>query len=146
MEGLMTNGTSTGLLRATLMANVIFSELCGVALLLFGGYFAETLAPGLGAAGPWLVRGLGVGLIVFALLVWLVARSDAPAVGHVHLIVVADIVWVAASVDALAFASHTLTGAGVAVVATVAAIVAVIAVFEHLGLVRAVAANDRVAA
>ncbi len=136
---------TNGLLRKTLMANVIFSELCGAALLLFGGTLAEALAPGLGAAGPWLVRGLGAGLIVFALLVWLVLRAGAP-VGYVHMIVVADIVWVAASVDALAFASHTLTGAGVAVVATVAAVVAVIAIFEHLGLVRAVSGASRAAA
>ncbi|TXL81894.1 hypothetical protein FHP25_02170 [Vineibacter terrae] len=142
----MTNGASTGLLRTTLMANVVFSELSGVAMLLFGGSLAAALVPGLGSAGPWLVRGLGAGLVVFALLVWRVARSAAPSVGHVHLIIVADILWVAASVDALAFASHTFTGAGVAVVATVAAIVAVIVIFEHLGLVRAVTARGHAAA
>lgn len=131
---------TNGLLRTTLMGNVVFSELSGAALLLFGGTLAEALAPGLGATGPWLVRGLGAGLIVFALLVWLVLRAGTP-VGQVHMIVAADIVWVAASVGVLAFASHTLTGAGVAVIATVAAIVAVIAIFEHLGLVRAVSAS-----
>lgn len=142
----MSNGLSTGLLRKTLMTNVVFSELCGVALVVFGGTLAEALAPGLGSAGPWVLRALGAGLIVFALLVWLVARAGVPAVGHVHLIVVADIVWVAASVIALAFAVHTLSWAGVAVVTGAAAIVAVIAIFEHLGLVQAVAAGARPAA
>jgi hypothetical protein len=134
----MINGTSTGLLRTTLMANVVFSELSGAAMLLFGGTLAGFLAPGLGEAGPWLVRGLGAGLMVFALLVWLVARAGTPAVGHVHLIIVADIVWVVASVGALAFASHALSGDGIAVVAASAAVVAAITILEHLGLVRAV--------
>ncbi|MCW5748291.1 MAG: hypothetical protein KIT36_19035 [Alphaproteobacteria bacterium] len=142
----MVNGSEAGLLRSTLMVNVVFSELCGAAFLLFGGTLAESLAPGLGTAGPWLVRALGLGLMCFALLVWLVARAGTLSVGYVHLIVVADIVWVAASVDALAFAAHTLTGAGIAVVATIAAIVAVIAIFEHLGLVRALTAGGRVPA
>jgi hypothetical protein len=142
----MSLGTSTGLLRATLMANVVFSEFCGAALLLFGGSLAEALVPGLGTAGAWLVRGLGLGLAGFALMVWLVARAATPSVGYVHLIVVADIAWVAISVVALAFASHALTPAGLIVVAAVAAVVAAIAVFEHLGLVRAVEGGGRAAA
>jgi hypothetical protein len=141
----MIDGTSTGFLRATLIANVVFTELSGVVLLLFGGTLARLLAPGLGDAGPWLARGLGIGLIGFALLVWLVARAGKPAIGHVHLIVVADILWVVAGIDALAFAAHALTGIGIAAVAAVATVVAVIAILEHIGLVRAVAADRHAA-
>ena len=124
----MKNGT--GRVRIALRVNAAFSGLCGLALLIAPGAWAELI----GLPRPWALAVLGVGLAGFAALV---ARAAADVAGRRRLvtaIVAADVLWVAASPIAMAAGAGTLTAAGQALVAAVAGVVAALAAAQWRGL------------
>ena len=96
-------------LRQILIADVITSTTAGAVALLAGGWTAERL--GVDAAGT--VRVFGVGLLLFALDVALVAAGRLPRVSlrrGARLIAAANAAWVVASFATLAVVGFSTTG------------------------------------
>ena len=124
------------LLRGALGANALFSFSTG--LLLVGA--PEWAATTLGDVTPWMLRLIGVGLLLFAaFLVW-VARQPESRAAYALLATGADLGWVAGSAVLLVF--PVLSSTGVGVVVGVAGVVLVFALLQGAGL-RALTRNRR---
>jgi uncharacterized membrane protein len=124
------------LLRRALGANALFSASTG--LLLTGA--PDWTAALLGDVASWILRLIGVGLLLFAaFLVW-VARRPTPPAAYAMLATGADLGWVAGSAVLLAFPVLSTTGGGL--VAGVAGVVLVFALLQGAGL-RALTHNRR---
>lgn len=96
-------------LRQILVADAITSTAAGAVALLADGWTAERL--GVDAVGT--VRVLGVGLLLFALAVALVAAGRLPRVSlrrGARLFAAANAAWVVASIVALAVVGFSTTG------------------------------------
>lgn len=126
-------GARSRLARAFLGLNAGFSIICGGALVGFAGDLAGLLF----AAQPgWLVavlRGLGVGLILFALDLLLMAKNRRITKGQVLLVCGADVAWIAGSVVLLVVFGAWFTATGWLVVAAVAVAVAIFAAGQWVG-------------
>jgi hypothetical protein len=124
--------TPASFLRRVLLGNAAFGVVSGLVCLLW----AQPLATALGLAPPWIVTGLGVGLLLFAAeLAWIALR--APENRRVVTTIFAlDVAWVVASVIVLFSSWAPPTPVGTWVVVIVADIVAVFAVLEFIGLRR----------
>lgn len=127
----MQNG-KLNLLRWALGANAGFSGLSGLVLLLAAGPVGEWL----GVTEPWILRGIGGGLVAYA--VWLAAltREETPRRSLVVTASLADFAWVAGSVLLLVAGPQLLTPPGRWAVAIVAVVVADFGVVQLLGLWR----------
>lgn len=124
------------LLRGALGANALFSFSTG--LLLVGA--PEWAATTLGDVTPWMLRLIGVGLLLFAaFLVWVARRPESRA-AYALLATGADLGWVAGSAVLLVF--PVLSSTGVGVVVGVAGVVLVFALLQGAGL-RALTRNRR---
>lgn len=110
--------TTTKRLRQALMFNAEFSAISGIAALVAGSPIANLL----GIEQVWLIRLLGAGLLVFALSVFLVSRSDDKTLRAGSLeISLADLGWVIGTAVVIALGWLSTTGA--IVMAAVAALV-----------------------
>lgn len=124
------------LLRGALGANALFSFSTG--LLLVGA--PEWAATTLGDVTPWMLRLIGVGLLLFAaFLVWVARRPESRA-AYALLATGADLGWVVGSAVLLVF--PVLSSTGVGVVVGVAGVVLVFALLQGAGL-RALTRNRR---
>ncbi|GGX42156.1 hypothetical protein GCM10007385_07180 [Tateyamaria omphalii] len=116
--------------RAFLKLNSQFSALNGLALLLAAG----TLTPVLFAHPvDWAalgLRGLGVGLLAFAGVVYLLSRNKFLSRAAVNEIVVLDALWVIGSVLLIAFFGSVFTTYGMVILTVVAMVVAFFAVSQ----------------
>lgn len=121
------------LVRRTLVGNALFSELTGLALLLF----SAPIAGFLGIAPSWPLLALGAGLLLFGAQVYLASRSRPLDRRGVRAIITLDVGWVAASALLLIAGWLPLTLAGAWTVLLVADAVAAFAVLQVLGLRRA---------
>ena len=74
MQALPETSNAEATLRKVLLANTEFSVMTGLAGLVFGG----PVAGALGVDQVWLIRMLGAGLVGFAVVVFLIARSPQP--------------------------------------------------------------------
>ncbi|MEX2424626.1 MAG: hypothetical protein WD990_11675 [Acidimicrobiia bacterium] len=120
---------TSSILTRTLALNAGFSGFSGG--LLLGA--ASSLAPWLGTP-VWLTRGLGIGLVVFAIAVTLIGRR--PRRSLVRFVIAADAVWaLGATVVILGF-PHAMTAAGLWALGIVSLAVADFAVFQMIGLRR----------
>lgn len=100
-------------LRYTLRANAALSFTAGLTAAVFAPWVSETL--GIDHVG--LTRAVGIGLMVFAVDVVLIASRPAEQVrSWTRLVSAADAAWVAATVAVLAAGVLTTTGTVVAVV------------------------------
>lgn len=105
-------------LRKVMMANTGFSVTTGLVGLILGGPTADTL----GVDQVWLIRLLGAGLLGFAAIVFLVARSTQPVLQRwSREISMADIGWVIGT--AVVIALGWLSTSGAVVMAIVGAAV-----------------------
>lgn len=120
--------TASRLLRRSLFANAVFSGANGLVAVFAGARVAAWL----GDVPPWVVRGLGAGLVAFSLLVAWQAR--APRRDGVDAIVAADAAWVAASVALVLAGAPGLSPQGVRIVLALALAVAVLAALQLAGL------------
>jgi len=116
--------------RIYLKLNSQFSALSGVALVLAAGLLAPLLF-----ANPvdWAalgLRGLGVGLLAFAGVLYLLSQNKFISRATVTEIVVLDALWVLGSFVVIAFFSGVLTTNGVLIVAVVAMVVGFFAVSQ----------------
>jgi uncharacterized membrane protein len=126
------------LLRGALGANALFSVSTG--LLLVGP--PEWTAAMLGDVIPWMLRLIGVGLLLFAaFLVWVARRPESRA-AYALLATGADLGWVAGSAVLLVLPVPIFSSTGVWIVAGVAGVVLAFALLQGAGL-RALTRNRR---
>ena len=114
-------------LKRALAANAAFSAITGLGALALAERLAESLGP-----PTWALRALGGGLLAFAVLVALEART--PARTNTKQIIAADLAWVVAAIAIIWSAPSWLTGTGRIVVAGVTLIVAALATAQWRGL------------
>lgn len=137
--------TRSGLARTFLGLNASFSLFTGVACLLAAASVADVL---FASPADWLaavIRLLGVGLLVFAIDLLLMAANKHVTKVQVHLICLADLGWIAASAGLLAFAAHLFSSVGVTIVVVVAGFVAFFAIGQFVGA-RSIVPSPAVAA
>ncbi|MGP1397674.1 MAG: SRPBCC family protein [Inquilinaceae bacterium] len=118
--------------QTILKLNSQFSTLTGLVLLLAAGTVAPILfADPVDWAAPGL-RGLGVGLLGFAALVYGLSKYKFVSRAMVNEIVVLDALWVIGSVVLVAFFGQIFTTNGTIVVAAVGGVVAFFAISQFL--------------
>lgn len=81
---------SSQLLKKTLLANALFSDLCGFILLLG----ASTIAPLIGFNSPIILAVIGLGLMGYGAWLFLNARRAVPSLAQAQIAVAADVAWV----------------------------------------------------
>ncbi len=130
--------TNDTLLRRVLLANAAFSAATGLAALfaaknisafLFAMEFTVWSFP-----ASTLIFELGIGLLIFAALVLLVARQKTLRLGWVKAIIAADLLWVVDSALLLALYPQYFSPMGFEAMVIVAIIVLVFALDQGLGL------------
>lgn len=98
---------SETLLRRVLAGNAAFSAVGGLVAIVFGGPLADLVE-----ADAWLVRGIGIALVLFAVDVALVSRLGRPRLSRfAKLIAAADLSWVVATAVVIAAGLVTTAGA-----------------------------------
>lgn len=130
--------------RVFLALNAAFSALTGLCLIIFPDAAAHLIFANPTGWKPLALRVLGVGLVVFALELSLLATNRFVSKGEIMPIVLADIGWLLASGAVIAMAGYAFTGTGLFVIAVVAVFVTLFAVGQHLGAGRIVVPESRV--
>lgn len=103
-------------LRLVLRANAVSSALFGLVGLVGAGFWSERF----GLEPVALTAAVAVGLVVFAIDVWWIARQPVARLRPLSLAVsAADLAWVAASVAVIAMGVLTTTGAVAAILVAV---------------------------
>lgn len=125
-------GDNDRTLRQGLLANAIFSSLCGLSMVLA----APTLAAWAGLPGPLPLWILGPGLLLFA--ADLLHQASRPQISRSRALTttLADLGWVVGSAALLLGWPELLNGAGRIAVIVVAVVVADCALWQGLGLRR----------
>jgi len=118
--------TAEAKLRSVLVTNTALSVTTGLTGLLLGGPVADAL----GVDQVWLIRLLGAGLLGFAGVVFLVARSAQPVLQRWSRdISQADLGWVAGTIVAIALGWFSTSGA--LIMSTVALAVLVLGLAQY---------------
>ncbi|MBX2855355.1 MAG: SRPBCC family protein [Rhodobacteraceae bacterium] len=122
--------TRSSAARLFLKLNSQYSALCGVILLVATGDAAKMIFSNPIDWAPLGLRLLGVGLLGFAAILYLLAGNQLLSKGAVYLVVLLDALWVVGSVVLVAFFGGILTTTGIAIVTVVAMVVAFFAVAQ----------------
>lgn len=130
----MSNSTTGG--RACLKMNSAFSLLTAAPLLFAAGLVAPMLIANPVDWAAWGLRGLGVGLVGFAALVYALSAYKFVSRAMVNEIVILDIGWVIGSIVIVTFFGDILTASGTLVVGAVAVVVAFFAVSQFVSAAR----------
>ncbi len=96
---------SAQLVHLALRANAAFSGVSGGLLILAG----SAVAPLVGLESPGLLAGIGAGLLVYAGVLFRVARQPEPARRDVLTFIALDVAWVLGSLLLLLLAWHQLS-------------------------------------
>lgn len=121
------------LARTFLGLNAGFSLFSGASLLLAGSTLAGLMfAEPAGWQGPVFVA-LGIGLLIFALDLVILATDRFVTRGMMMLIIAADLGWIVASVALLLLAGVLFTSTGALIIAGVAAVVAFFTIGQWFG-------------
>jgi hypothetical protein len=122
--------TSTKPLRAALLTNAMFSLGCALLLGLAPGLVGSWL----GFQSDWILRGIGLGLGLFA--ADLIHQTTRPRLATWRALYAstADLLWVVGSLVGLAVFAEALSRLGLATVAAVAAIVFALGVWQLWGI------------
>lgn len=132
-ETIATDATNRShLLPRAMRANALFSTLSGISFLLAPGWLSRAT----GIEPAFVFTGLGVGLLVYALWLWLSTRGNVVSRRAALTAIAGDCLWVVASIVVLAGGFLSLTTAGKWGLAIVADLVGVFAVIQFLGLRR----------
>jgi len=118
------------LLRRSLQGNAWFSGLSGLLFLVAG----RPIASFLGIEAPWVIRTLGLGLLLYALWLLLCAYRPVPDRREIWAAIGLDTVWVIGSALLLIAGPIPLTLAGKWAVGIVADLVATFAALQMYGL------------
>lgn len=130
------------LLLGFLKLNGWFSGLNGLVLLIAAAPLSDLLFPNPVNIAPMGLRGLGIGLIGFAGLLFFLSRTPEIARWWVVLIISLDLAWVLATAVVLILSGDILTSAGAAMATTLAACVAALAVGQFVGMQRSQRSAD----
>lgn len=117
-------------LKSTLMANALFSTLCGIGLLVAPVYIAQLL----GHVPIWLCLTLGIGLLIFALDVIWITNQLPHSVHRAKIIFFADVAWVLITPILLTVFNNYLSEIGRIILVDIAVVVALLAWLEWAGL------------
>ena len=116
-------------LRITLKINAAFSLLSGIDFIVFNGFLADKI----GVDSKQALIFIGVGLIVFAGLVFFNAFRKNIDAKSIKSIIVQDLLWVIASAIVLTFKAFDLSALGYELILLIALIVGTFAIFQmHL--------------
>ncbi len=118
------------LLKNTLLANVSFSLVCGITLLVLPGKISALM----GSFPSWLLMVIGGCLVVFAADVYWISRHLPHAKARAQVIFLADIAWVLITPIILALFYSSFSQLGIIVFIDITLVVAVLAFFEWKGL------------
>ena len=125
-------------IQTILYANSAFCLSSTAVILVFPGQLAEYVIN----LPRGVLMALSVGLLLFALGVWLTAREVTPSRGRVLVIFGADVAWVVLTPVILLFLQGRITSLGNLVLVDIALVVAALAAFEWLALGRPPLAPD----
>ena len=117
-------------LQRVLQADALFGAMSGLALTFASGPISDFL----GLNRPLVLVGLGLGLMAWAVFLFMQAAQETVRPGLVWLVIEANLLWVVASGVILFTNWLPLTTAGWWAVAIVADIVAVFAILQFYGL------------
>lgn len=120
-------------LKDGMMINAILTGATGLGLALFSELATQYLMPG---APTWLIVGLGIALVLFAVDVGMIAQWKAQSRPLVGFVFVADLLWVICVPAILLLMPSAFTLLGVVASLAVSAVVAVFALIEWEGLKR----------
>ena len=118
-----------GLLRSILRENSLFSVTSGAVSALASGWLDGRLG-----IDAWILVGVGVGLVVYGVFVFLSVRDDRKLSAIGRMAVGGDIAWVVLSL--VLIASGALTPTGNIATAVLAGVVAIFAAGQYIGLKR----------
>lgn len=118
----------SNLLRLALRSNAVFSTVSGIAFIAA----AAPLSEWIGLGSLWILNGVGVSLIVFAVGLYVNASRPDVNVLEAWIAVALDLGWVAGS--AVVITLGFLTTSGNWAVAVVADVVLVFAIVQYFGL------------
>lgn len=124
------------IVRIFLVANAQFSAVSGMILLFAATRLADVLLVSPAAWATPALRGLGVGLLLFAAGLWLIVKAKHVNMRTVWLIVGLDLTWVVATAAGLVAFVNLLTPTGLIVVIAVAVPVALFATGQAIGALR----------
>ncbi len=130
--------THSATARLFLKLNSQYSALCGLALLAAAGALSPLIFAQPPDWAPIGLRVLGVGLLGFAALLFLLAKNRFVSRRSVNEIVLLDVLWVIASIVIIAFFSPLLTTAGISLITVVAMAVAFFATAQFAGAAKIV--------
>ena len=129
--------TNDGFVRRALLANAVFSFATGLICVLAPSWVAGLLLTGDFifelVTSPFLILDLGIGLLLFAGLVFYAARKPMLNLTLVKAISVADLAWVLLSLLVLVFAPAALTSIGFTLMMAIAIVVLVFAMEQLVG-------------
>ena len=131
-QSISSSSSRAGLLRNTLRADAIFSALSGLVLTLA----AAPVAHFIGIAYPGALIIIGIGLLLWAYMVYRTAVAASVNDTAVRTIISLNIVWVIASYLFLWLSWSTLTVAGKWFVALQGEVVFLFGLFQYMGLRR----------
>lgn len=121
---------SSSLLKKTLLANALFSDLCGVIMLLG----ATTIAPLIGLNSPMILAFIGIDLMVYGVWLFFTARRAEPNLTLAKIAVAADVAWVIGA--AIVIWLGVLNTTGNLILAGVTDVVLLFAILQWVGIRR----------
>ncbi|WP_108882291.1 SRPBCC family protein [Anderseniella sp. Alg231-50] len=136
--------STTTTARTFIGLNAAFSALTGLELIIFPFAVAHLMFSDPAGWTTLALRLLGVGLVLFALDLLLMATNRFVTKGEVMLIILADIGWLIASAALVLLTGYLFSDAGLLMIGIVAAFVAVFAAGQYVGAGRIVAPQSRV--
>lgn len=122
------------LLRNTLLANAIFSFLCGLDALLFNQFFMNLF----GISNSYVFPILGGGLLLFCAVVFTEAQRKEVKSTAIKAIIGQDIGWVIGSILIIVTNAFSFSSTGLWLTAGVAVVVAVFALLQYQGIKKAI--------
>ena len=129
----MSNNNSS-LLRNALYGNSIFCSTSGLAFTLL----SKPIATFLGLTVSWVILALGIGLLIYGIDVFIIARKETISEGFAKFVIGADLAWVIGSVILIFTNLVALTTPGKWAIAIIADIVLVFAILQYVGLRRVI--------
>ena len=128
----MPSTKNESLLRKSLMANAVFSTICGLALIFASGALATLI----GAVGATELIVIGVVLLFFVADLVRTALGEAIPRSRIYYFIAMDVLWVIGSAVVLWGFSVPFTAAGRWIILLVADVVGLFAILQYLGLRR----------
>jgi len=122
-----------GLANKFLGLNSIFSALTGLCALFLASPLAKILFLSPGGWGVWTLRGLGIGLLLFSIRLFVLARNSDISKPDVMRIVIADGIWILISVVLVVGFGNIFTDTGVKITISIAIIIGILAMGQFVG-------------